>query len=321
MEASDVQEQLSDCSLQNTVVKCRIVAPDARQGHLAYRVSMLDDAAVEVSKIAEISRKILCDSNLVEYGPTALIPKSHVMCLPQESAATLTVINAAVTSDDLDEFHPSSTISGEARTFAARFLHDSLGEITFYRLAETLLEFKQRRVLGFVRDGGAFAVAEPGRILLMKPVFDVVVAGGWAFFWKKPLFERSFGFLEELKRDSAQSFSEISEHIEVEGLEEFRKACTTQPQMMAKIASIKQSMKDPEYAAAMKMPNLLKYIDEHPEVKIKLDGQGADRRFVFDPADLANRFQILKLLDDDFLHSMLTQRDYESIAKAGISSS
>jgi hypothetical protein len=84
---------------------------------------------------------------------------------------------------------------------------------------------------------------------------------------------------------------------------------------MAKMSSIKRSMQsDPEYAAAMTMTNLIDYIENHPHVDIATVGQGRQRKLVFDPTP-ARRFQLLKLLDDNFLHSMLTERDYEAGSK------
>ena len=85
--------------------------------------------------------------------------------------------------------------------------------------------------------------------------------------------------------------------------------------MMAKMASVRRSIEsDPDYARAMTMDRLIAYIEQHPHVDIDVVGSGSSRELVFDPRP-ARRFQILKLLDDDFLHSVLTERDYEAGSK------
>jgi hypothetical protein len=85
--------------------------------------------------------------------------------------------------------------------------------------------------------------------------------------------------------------------------------------MMAKMASIRRSMdEDPSYAAAMTMPKLLAYVEANPVVDIEIEGTGANRSLVFNPST-ATRFQIVKLLDDDYLRSVLTDRDYEAGSK------
>lgn len=71
---------------------------------------------------------------------------------------------------------------------------------------------------------------------------------------------------------------------------------------------------DPDYAKSMTMSKLITYIEEHPHVDIEIAGSGIDRELVFDPKP-AQRFQIVKLLDDDFLRSVLTQREYEANSK------
>src|SRR5665647_408808 len=71
---------------------------------------------------------------------------------------------------------------------------------------------------------------------------------------------------------------------------------------------------DPGYAAAMAMPKLLAYIEANPAVNIEITGTGSNRSLVFSPTP-ATRFQIVKLLDDDYLRSVLTDRDYEAGSK------
>lgn len=51
-------------------------------------------------------------------------------------------------------------------------------------------------------------------------------------------------------------------------------------------------------------------VAEHPHIDIDVVGQGSAMRLVFDPSP-ARRFQILKLLDDDLLRSVLTEHEYE----------
>jgi hypothetical protein len=85
--------------------------------------------------------------------------------------------------------------------------------------------------------------------------------------------------------------------------------------MMAKMASIKRSMDDdPDYADSMSMEKIIAYIKQHQHVKIDIVGTGADSRLVFDPQP-TRRWQIVKLLDDDFLRSVLTDREYEAGSK------
>lgn len=197
---------------------------------------------------------------------------------------------------------------------AARFNGPQLPSVTFYRIADSLLQLK-KTVIGLVRVGGTYGKLEPADVLLLRPEFDVVVIDGFAFFTKKPTFERAFGFLEQLQKQSLETFTTVTSKLSIDGMDKLREACTTQPQMMAKMASIKRSMDDdPDYADAMTMDKLIAYIEKHPHVQIEITGAGADRRLVFDPQP-TRRWQIVKLLDDDFLRSVLTEREYEAGSK------
>ena len=93
-------------------------------------------------------------------------------------------------------------------------------------------------------------------------------------------------------------------------------ACTSNPGMMAKLASIQRNLDMyPQYAAAMKMEKLVPFISRHPETGVEIIGAGASAELVF-RNDPARRFKILRLLDDDFLQSELTSNTYEANSKS-----
>jgi hypothetical protein len=237
------------------------------------------------------------------------------MHVPLSSAATLEAIDATVARADVDTFDAGDDYAKDIKMVAARFASPGGTAATFYRVADTLLQFKRSRVFSLVRRGGLYERLEPADVLLMRAEFDVAVIAGHAFFFLKPTFERAFGFLDEVRAASGATFDVVTQGLRITGLDELRAACTSQPQMMAKMASIRRSMDDdPAYAASMTMPNLIAYVETHPATGIKIMGSGAHRSLVFNPAP-ATRFQIVKLLDDDYLRSVLTERDYEAGSK------
>ena len=237
------------------------------------------------------------------------------MHVAQSAAATLGAIQSVVEAADADAFDSGADYAKNATMVAARFATKDGKTVTFYRVADTLLHFTKSKVFSLIRRDGQYDRLEPADVLLMRAEFDVVVINGHAFFFLKPTFERAFGFLEELKKASAATFDSVTSGLRITGLAELRAACTTQSQMMAKMASIRRSVdEDPTYAAAMTMPKLLAYVEANPVVNIEIEGTGANRSLVFNPAP-ATRFQIVKLLDDDYLRSVLTDRDYEAGSK------
>jgi len=302
--------KLTDVGLSFTAV-----LPAAAGGFDAYGINLTAAAQQDISQIAETTRSQLQDATLLAYGPATLIPPQHCMYIAVSDAANLTAIESAVRKQDLLSFTGEAAAMANIKMLAASFTASDGRQVTFYRIADNLLQVRKAKWLGLVQQNGVYGKVEPADILLIRTDFEVVVVAGYAFFWKKATFERAFGFLDQLKAESLATFNSVTISLKIDGIEDLRKACTSQPQMMAKMSSIKRSMDtDPEYAAAMTMPRLIDYVKQHPHVDIAIVGSGSGRRFVFDPSP-ARRFQLLKLLDDDFLHSVLTKRDYEAGSK------
>jgi hypothetical protein len=90
---------------------------------------------------------------------------------------------------------------------------------------------------------------------------------------------------------------------------EFRAACTTQIRFMTKLAVIASK----PYLAQIGMVDIRRAIDEHglPVEVVQNNGQ---EMLVFDP-DPSRRWILLKLLDDDYLNSVMTHLRYEVNSK------
>lgn len=290
------------------------IGPDTDGGALSgWRINLTPSLTEEIAGFAQQTREHLEDAGLIAYGPATLVPLQHWMYVEQSAAATLAATEDVVRVQDLLPF-TNVAASANLKMVAAKFNVPQVGSVTFYRIADSLLQLK-KTVIGIVRVGGSYSKLEPADVLLLRPEFDVVVIDGFAFFTKKPTFERAFGFLEQLKKQSLATFTAVTSNLSIDGMDKLREACTSQPQMMAKMASIKRSMDaDPDYADAMTMPKLIAYIEKHPHVHIDIVGTGNNRQLVFDPRP-TRRFQIVKLLDDDFLRSVLTEREYEAGSK------
>lgn len=279
-----------------------------------YRIPLTVDAAAEISAIAEDSRTETLSQTPLEYGPAVLIPPDHVMHVSVSQAASLSAILAQVVKDDSSPLaHLTDRL--KIKFLAARFTADSGEQVVFFRIADALSQLKPSKFLALVREGETYGRLEQADVMLMRRTFEVTVVDGTAFFVLKSSFERAFGFLDQLKASSAATFDEVTASLRIKGLEQMKAACTKQSQMMAKMASIRRSMnEDPQYAAAMTMERLLAFVAARDYIDIEIATENGKQFFVYND-DVRTRFQILKLLDDDYLHSVLTDRDYESGSK------
>jgi hypothetical protein len=71
---------------------------------------------------------------------------------------------------------------------------------------------------------------------------------------------------------------------------------------------------DPEYAANLTTERLVAFVETNPDYDIPVTEVGGQRMLRFDPSP-QHRHQIPKLLADDYLHSQLTNRNYEAGSK------
>lgn len=313
--AQAVATLLSFPDLAQAGLSFTAVQSNGSGGYDGFEIKLTTSAQQAIASIAQTTRELLQNGTLIPYAPAVLVPPQHWMYVHQSDAATLAAIEAVVKKNDLLPFKASQQSAPLIKMLAARFTTSDNRGVTFYRIADTLLQFKKARFLALLQEGDVYDQLNPADILLLRTDFEVVVIEGFGFFTKKATFERAFGFLDKLRAESLTTFNSVTAGLKVEGLDELRAACTSQVQMMSKMSSIKRSMdSDSDYANAMTMPNLIRYIEKHPHVDIDIVGKGDERKLVFDPRP-ARRFQILKLLDDDFLYSILTKRDYESGSK------
>ena len=85
--------------------------------------------------------------------------------------------------------------------------------------------------------------------------------------------------------------------------------------MMRKLASIRRKLEQPGYRQAFTQERVVAFIRANPHVQIELSGDGPDAAIVHQN-DPQHRWALLKLVDDDFLHSSLTDMNYEANSKS-----
>jgi hypothetical protein len=89
--------------------------------------------------------------------------------------------------------------------------------------------------------------------------------------------------------------------------------------MMRKLLSIQHKMKQPGYPEALDMPSVLTFLERNPHIDVEIDKTGETPALVFSPRP-QHRWALLKLLDDDYLRSDLTNINYEANSKTEVAS-
>ncbi len=215
---------------------------------------------------------------------------------------------------DLPLFELDGQGLGKLRLSMIRAAIDA-GHARFYRSVSTKQLVTRAGKLSLFQRNDRLDVVDSDTLLIDRYV-DAVVVDGFAFFEERRRFKRVFGFLQELQTEAAQTFDDVITGLNIANVDAMRAAVPGQQlQMLGKTASIAQKLRDyPAYRDAITMKKLAAFVAANPHTGVKIEGHGANAKFVFEP-DPQHRFKILKLLDDDYLKSQLTELNYDANSK------
>jgi hypothetical protein len=188
------------------------------------------------------------------------------------------------------------------------------GWVYFFRAKGESLRLKRTKKVPLVPSGNAYDELEADP-LMFEENFDAVAVGGYALILNQPTFERALAFVEQARAAATATLGQLLATVTVANAVDFMTAAGTDLNMVSKLRSIAEKMAgNPAYAAAMTTERLIEFAEERG---IPIDTQEVNgfREFVFLP-DPQHRWRILKLLDDDYLHSSLTDIDYEVNSKS-----
>ena len=150
------------------------------------------------------------------------------------------------------------------------------------------------------------------KIFLFDRQIDCFSWGGYLFIRNVAGFQRIFNYFAELRTKADETVTTILAQIPISNADAFRAAGTGQMQMMSKLAQIARK----PYLNRVTMQDLRRTITEcNLEVQIvEEDGQ---EKLLFE-ANPNKRWLILKMLDDDFLGSIMTDQKYAVNSKSVI---
>jgi hypothetical protein len=146
-----------------------------------------------------------------------------------------------------------------------------------------------------------------------KPMFlfdqyiDCVSRDDDLFIIKKDAFQKIFRFFEMVRQAAKSALAMIRKAIPIDRFEEFEKACEGHLQKLAKINNIASK----PYLKKVTMADIKKVIKEF-SLPINTTKREGKELLVFDPSD---KWALLRLLDDDYLGSVMTGQNYEVTSK------
>jgi hypothetical protein len=178
----------------------------------------------------------------------------------------------------------------------------------FFRAFSASAELKRKNFAAIALHDGAFARIEE-QIFMFDENIDCVVFGGYIFVLRKGDYRRIFDQLEQLRDRAKQAAERLHAKVPIANLEEFTAACETQPGMADKLIAVQGR----DYFARLNY-EMLKPVIEEFELDIATENRNGRTHLVF-KSDAGHRWRILRLVDDDFLRSSMTDHRYEVNSK------
>jgi len=144
-------------------------------------------------------------------------------------------------------------------------------------------------------------------LFLFDQHIDCICRGVHLFIFSKDKFQKIFQFYELLLKTAKDTLATIKARVPIDNFDEFESACEGH---LLKVAKLKNIASKP-YLAKVTMQDIKKVIKKY-HLPIGTVGKGTNEKIHFDATD---RWAILRLLDDDYLESVMTGENYEVNSK------
>jgi len=194
-------------------------------------------------------------------------------------------------------------------SFYALDISNGTDRLILFKRTNAKLELSRRFPHAAIFSGGQFDKVTQ-KTLLLDADFDCIAKDEDLLIRRVPAFESIFGYFDELKANANATLDLVLGHIKIKNYDEFRKACTGQIQMLAKLANIASK----PYLATLTMDSVKKTASDFGvQLSFETNSSG-EEELVFDPSP-SGRWLVLKILDDDYLRSPMTTLKYETNSK------
>lgn len=207
----------------------------------------------------------------------------------------------------LEAFSPSNAEILKRLRYSVVILTSQTGERAyFFRVFTATNELEQKPGAALVFRNGMYSKVEE-KIFLFSEQIDCFVFQDTVFIINKRNFRSIFDLLERIQQEASNAADSLRRIVPIDNFEEFKEACCSQTTMADKLIEVSKR----DYFTSLSVDKLTPIIDEF-SLNVELGADGAS--LVFDPRP-AGRWHILRLLDDDYLRSSLTEHRYEANSK------
>jgi hypothetical protein len=279
------------------------------------RITQLDvekSFSEELLALASNCLDALSGMSAIPYDPTFGALDQEYMSLSLASAK-----HVSDTVQTMEQGpHPSFALRARGTLSGLRFYafktHENGADRWFFGRLDRSIVLTGKKLQALIVEGGTKLVAVREDIVQLRRNIDFLSDGQTGLIFHVQNFHYIFNFYQRLRKIARKNAGNLAEKVPIKNLEEFIAACEAQPAMALKLHSIvtHEMWKDFPVMKAFKA------IDETP-LPIQTVTENGERKLVF-VSDLKHRWLILRLLGDDILKSMLSERIFEATSKKAL---
>jgi hypothetical protein len=244
-----------------------------------------------------------------EAGARSLPHELEWILLP-ENPTLAAQIDALGDLNEIPLFmHDDDEFIAHLRFYVIVLSQRNQSSVYFFRVYSPKQELHRSRwLLAMFADGQYDSFAQPG--LLFDRSVDCVSSGDHLFILNKNNFQRIFGFFEMVREAARETLAIIQASIPIVNFDDFQVSCERHLHKLAKINNIARS----PYLREITMDQLIAGIREF-RLDIEVVTENGEKKLRYNPRD---KWALLKLLDDDFLNSIMTGNRYEATGKRSL---
>jgi hypothetical protein len=261
-----------------------------------------------VNDVLKEHRKRWHKNNLemLEYAAESKLNDYQVECLDLSVNDTIAKqIEPLSPFQSIGTFQEDKQFISRLRFYVIRIKPLSGEPIYFYRSYTPKKTLSQAPFFAIWRGQNEYVRVEETMFLFDKYI-DCFSRGNSMFICKKDNFHYIFRYFEEVMKTVRETLETIKISVSIHNFEQFAHDCEKDPLKMAKLRNISKK----PYLKKLTIVNIKKAIDKHDlgKLGVEIVVAGNEQRLLY---DARRSWVLLRLLDDDYLWSEMTEQGYE----------
>ena len=168
-------------------------------------------------------------------------------------------------------------------------------------------------LLTIMNDKGRFDRMSES-VMSFDQQFDCLCRSNIMFIFDKRNFQHIFRYFQTIRHEARETLTTINTSVPIHNLEEMIHSCEGNVSMLQKLKRVSTK----KYIQHIQMKDIKRVIDVH-KLPVQIIEDNGQEKLLFDPkAKAKERYLLLRILNDDYLKSVMTDTNYEVTDKREI---